>query len=145
MLAQMAQGLADEFPELKAAIKPIMKELRSLISTAAKASAATASVGSAKSAKVPGFATGVSNFAGGLAVVGEQGPELVSLPRGASVYPNGSTATRAALAPTITVAPGAVQLTVNGDVTQDVLPLIQEQIDEAFHELAREIGAGLEG
>lgn len=37
---------------------------------------------------VPGFASGVQNFGGGLAVVGEQGPELVSLPGGSSVIPN---------------------------------------------------------
>jgi hypothetical protein len=34
---------------------------------------------------VPGFATGVQNFGGGLAIVGEQGPELLNLPRGSSV------------------------------------------------------------
>lgn len=37
---------------------------------------------------VPGFASGVQNFGGGLAVVGERGPELVNLPRGSSVIPN---------------------------------------------------------
>lgn len=37
---------------------------------------------------IPGFATGVQNFSGGLAVVGERGPELVNLPRGADVIPN---------------------------------------------------------
>ena len=37
---------------------------------------------------VPGFAKGVNNFGGGLAVVGEEGPELVSLPRGSSVSSN---------------------------------------------------------
>lgn len=37
---------------------------------------------------IPGFATGVRNFVGGLAVVGEKGPELVSLPSGSSVYTN---------------------------------------------------------
>lgn len=37
---------------------------------------------------VPGFAAGVQNFSGGLAVVGEQGPELVNLPSGSSVIPN---------------------------------------------------------
>lgn len=42
----------------------------------------------ARSLKIPGFATGVRNFEGGLAVVGERGPELVSLPRGANVYTN---------------------------------------------------------
>ncbi len=35
-----------------------------------------------KALKIPGFAEGVRNFSGGLAVVGERGPELVSLPRG---------------------------------------------------------------
>lgn len=38
---------------------------------------------------IPGFATGVRNFGGGLAVVGEQGPELVNLPRGSDVFTNG--------------------------------------------------------
>lgn len=38
---------------------------------------------------IPGFANGVRNFGGGLAVVGERGPELVSLPRGSNVYTNG--------------------------------------------------------
>jgi hypothetical protein len=37
---------------------------------------------------IPGFATGVQNFSGGLAVVGERGPELVNLPRGSDVIPN---------------------------------------------------------
>lgn len=37
---------------------------------------------------VPYFAAGVRDFAGGLAVVGERGPELVALPRGANVFSN---------------------------------------------------------
>jgi len=37
---------------------------------------------------IPGFATGVDNFSGGLAVVGEKGPELVNLPKGSDVIPN---------------------------------------------------------
>jgi hypothetical protein len=40
--------------------------------------------------RIPGFAAGVRNFSGGLAMVGERGPELVGLPRGSSVTPNGS-------------------------------------------------------
>jgi TP901 family phage tail tape measure protein len=39
---------------------------------------------------IPHFAGGVSNFGGGLAVVGEQGPELVYLPGGSSVVPGGA-------------------------------------------------------
>jgi hypothetical protein len=42
-----------------------------------------------KGPRVPGFASGVDNFSGGMAIVGEQGPELVSLPRGSSVTPHG--------------------------------------------------------
>ena len=37
---------------------------------------------------IPEFARGVTNFSGGMAVVGEQGPEIVRLPRGSDVVPN---------------------------------------------------------
>lgn len=37
---------------------------------------------------VPGFAGGVENFSGGMALVGENGPELVNLPSGSDVIPN---------------------------------------------------------
>lgn len=36
----------------------------------------------------PGFAAGITNFAGGMAMVGENGPEIVRLPRGSDVIPN---------------------------------------------------------
>lgn len=39
---------------------------------------------------VPKFAAGVRNFLGGMAIVGDRGPELVNLPRGSDVYPNSS-------------------------------------------------------
>jgi len=42
-----------------------------------------------QSIKIPGFADGVTNFGGGLAMVGERGPELVRLPKGSDVIPNG--------------------------------------------------------
>lgn len=41
-----------------------------------------------KNIKIPAFAGGVQNFSGGLALVGERGPELVNLPRGSDVIPN---------------------------------------------------------
>lgn len=40
------------------------------------------------SKKIQGFATGVRDFGGGFALVGERGPELVNLPRGSGVTPN---------------------------------------------------------
>lgn len=38
---------------------------------------------------IPQFASGVQNFKGGMALVGERGPELVKLPTGSDVIPNG--------------------------------------------------------
>lgn len=43
--------------------------------------------------KVPGFASGTNFAPGGLAIVGEQGPELVHLPRGSRVTPNNALGT----------------------------------------------------
>ncbi|RJG44910.1 hypothetical protein [Mesorhizobium sp. DCY119] len=37
--------------------------------------------------RVPGFAKGTNNAPGGLAVVGEKGPELINLPKGSQVFP----------------------------------------------------------
>jgi hypothetical protein len=41
--------------------------------------------------KVPAFASGVTNFRGGMALVGERGAELVTLPRGSNVLPANQT------------------------------------------------------
>jgi phage-related tail protein len=45
---------------------------------------------------VPAFAKGTMSAPGGLAWVGEQGPELVNLPRGSQVIPAGRSARMAA-------------------------------------------------
>jgi len=37
--------------------------------------------------EIPHFAAGTSDFPGGMGLVGEQGPELVMLPRGSQIYP----------------------------------------------------------
>lgn len=56
--------------------------------------------------KVPGFAGGTRNAPGGLALVGERGPELVNLPQGAQVIPNHRTnQLLVGAGPTITYAP----------------------------------------
>lgn len=46
--------------------------------------------GSFKSLTGSAYATGTYNHPGGYAVVGEKGPELVELPTGSKVYPNGT-------------------------------------------------------
>ena len=48
------------------------------------------SVNSVQTSSVPRYARGTSYHPGGLAVVGEEGPELVDLPKGSRVYPNGA-------------------------------------------------------
>jgi TP901 family phage tail tape measure protein len=45
----------------------------------------------AGASKVPAFASGVINFRGGMALVGERGAELVTLPRGSNVLPANQT------------------------------------------------------
>jgi hypothetical protein len=65
---------------------------------------------------IPGFAGGTNSAPGGLALVGEKGPELVNLPRGASVAPTFKTldALSAMRAPNAS-RPGNVTLNVNVD------------------------------
>ena len=53
--------------------------------------------------KIPHLATGTSNFQGGMALVGEKGPELVVLPGGSQVIPNNQLTSRTGpLAPQVT-------------------------------------------
>ncbi|HXI19101.1 MAG TPA: NlpC/P60 family protein, partial [Chloroflexota bacterium] len=59
---------------------------------------------------LPRFAQGVRDFTGGLAMVGEEGPELVKLPRGSNVY--SAPETRQMMAP----APINLTLNVAGSV-----------------------------
>lgn len=49
-------------------------------------------MGSAATSNIPQYASGTDYHPGGLALVGEEGAELVSLPRGARVYSNRDTA-----------------------------------------------------
>jgi len=55
--------------------------------------------------KLPRFARGVENFSGGLAIVGERGPEIVNLPKGSSVIPNNKIAPVSGGNTTINISP----------------------------------------
>ena len=54
-------------------------------------SSATTGTMRAANSKVPQYATGTRSARGGLAVVGENGPELVALRGGEHIYTNGQT------------------------------------------------------
>lgn len=75
------------------AIKTAFKTLNPLVAIAAGVglialgSAITKSV-SRLGEKMPGYANGTNSAAGGLALVGERGPEIVNLPTGSAVTPN---------------------------------------------------------
>lgn len=90
-------------------IKPIIDAITGAISTVSSAISGLSSAASSISnvagtvgkvagavggalSHIPGFADGVSNFGGGLAIVGENGPELAYLPQGTTVVPARQTA-----------------------------------------------------
>jgi phage-related protein len=83
---------------IKGALQPIISVLQSIANAARDAISAISSIKDAAGGiagkvggvlgHIPGFASGVRNFSGGLAVVGENGPEIVNLPPGADVYSN---------------------------------------------------------
>lgn len=71
--------------------------------------------------KIPRLAKGTRNFGGGLAMVGELGPELVRLPRGAQVIPNKKT--EQMINTTLTPLAGTVQYV--GTVAEPILPTFE--------------------
>ncbi len=70
----------------------------------------------ANSVKIPGFASGTNYAPGGVALVGEEGPELVQLPRGSKVIPNHQLNARAAASMVGVTAASPVSQQVNGVV-----------------------------
>ena len=69
---------------------------------------------------VPGYATGTDFAPGGWAIVGEQGPELVELPRGSRVFPAGETREM--------VAGGGWQVAGGADSNQSVSSVFRELV-----------------
>lgn len=59
-----------------------------ILAAGSTVAAQIAAASATSSISVPGFANGTRSAPGGLAVVGERGPELVNLPRGSQVIPN---------------------------------------------------------
>lgn len=76
-MAEVEQMASDLYGIFSIGVLPIVQKIRDIFGQ----DSASEETGS--------FASGVTNFKGGIARVGEQGPETVRLPRGASVEPNG--------------------------------------------------------
>ena len=67
------------------------KSAQQIISALSVAKGVSPLSGAVGVGKVPAFASGVTNFKGGMALVGERGAELVTLPRGSNVLPANQT------------------------------------------------------
>lgn len=80
---------------------------------------------------IPGFAEGTDGAPGGLAWVGEKGPELVNLPRGAQVIPS-SVATRGGRPVSI----GGPTIVVNGNMNDDAMRRIQQVLKQHERSIA---------
>ncbi len=94
---------------------------------------------------IPGFATGTNSAPGGLALVGERGPELLNIPRGAQVIPNdilGSIARGGVSAPRVPSIPSAansngstgvhVTLGWSKDADGNIAPIIRDVSQQTF-------------
>ena len=77
-----------------------------------------------------GFATGTNYAPGGMAMVGERGPELVNLPRGATVTPHGI----ADIRPRASAGPVVIHADFTGAV-------VTEELIASFRSYADEVGA----
>lgn len=70
--------------------------------------------------KIPGYSRGTKYHPGGLAIVGEEGPELLNLPRGSQVYTNRETNDMLSGGETFNLT-----LNVNMDEVDDVYKLVE--------------------
>lgn len=79
---------------------------------------------------MPQFAEGTNSAPGGWSIVGEKGPELMNVPRGAQILPNG-------VAPggSVTVSGGPTTIVVQGNADEKTLNLMRQELarrDAAF-------------
>ena len=81
----------DAFKAMKDVFQGVIQDMLAALLKLQLQKAVAGLLGSAAGVSIPGFATGTSFAPGGLALVGERGPELVNLPRGSQVFPNGQT------------------------------------------------------
>lgn len=96
-LERITRGFSDMVVDVEGSIKGLVSSFKSgdivgiIVGVADTIGAIAGAISGIKSGfgtKVPAFADGTNFAPGGLSLVGERGPELVNLPRGAQVIPN---------------------------------------------------------
>ncbi|MGF6433481.1 hypothetical protein [Bradyrhizobium elkanii] len=114
--------------------------LFSLFGGGAKASNATDGIGGF-GPTVPAFATGTDFAPGGMSLVGENGPELVNLPRGAQVIPNDVLKGGGVGGGNVTVRGGDV--VIQGDASEKTVALIKAAMAQHNAELPGRVVAAV--
>ena len=84
-----ARKLHDEMESLLQSMIRMLEQMRSILNRARAMHSAMSSL--ASGGGVRGYARGTNNYPGGTGLVGEEGPELVRLPRGSQITPNRET------------------------------------------------------
>jgi hypothetical protein len=84
----LSSAAGDAFVSFVTGAESARDALKGLLSDFGRVLAQQAFQGFGTALKLPGFANGTNFAPGGLAVVGERGPEIVNLPRGSQVYSN---------------------------------------------------------
>jgi hypothetical protein len=87
-VSSFASSLANTFAGVLTGAQDFRSSLSSILSQAGGSLIQSGLGGLGKLIGVPGFAKGTGFAPGGLALVGERGPEVVDLPRGSRVTPN---------------------------------------------------------
>ncbi|MBL3704622.1 hypothetical protein GI582_18145 [Sulfitobacter sp. BDSS02] len=114
----LESSLATMFTSIVTGSASAKDALAGLLGTLAQVFANRAFTSLFGSINIPGFATGTSYAPGGMALVGERGPELVNLPRGSQVF----SADRSSR---MTSGGGAVHVTVSVDQSGNIVPVIE--------------------
>ncbi|MHC1949871.1 hypothetical protein IF803_36740 [Bradyrhizobium sp. UFLA06-06] len=114
--------------------------LFSLFGGGSKASNATDGIGGF-GPTVPAFATGTDFAPGGMSLVGENGPELLNLPRGAQVIPNDVLRNGGAGGGSVTVRTGDV--VIQGDASEKTVALINQALARQNAELPLRVVAAV--
>lgn len=83
----------------------------------------------------PMFADGTDSAPGGLAIVGEKGPELVNLPRGSQVVPNDKIGGGG----NVTVHGGDTHITVQGNADNQAVAMMRQELAKRDAEFARNV------
>lgn len=142
-LEGFAQGIASTFQQILTGTVSFKDGFRSLLAQSlgqAGGNLINAGVGGLLGGlKIPAHANGTRFAPGGLSLVGERGPELVNLPRGAQVIPNDAlgAATRARVE--VILGPG-LEANILGAAAQDAVKITRTAVESYDRGLPDRIG-----